>query len=494
MRITHAELLERTERCARGLIALGLRPGERVALLLENSPEFLISFFAIAACRGVAVPLNLDYKGEDLRFYLGDAAPRCLIVDSAQAPLALQAAATLPHPPLVLVNGPPVAGTQALADLARQPPDAAFPAGSPDDELIYIYTSGSTGRPKCAPRTILQYWWEMDHVIERLRLDRHDTIFCMIPLFHNFGAVHCMLAPIGSGARLVILDNATPFVLHRMRALRLMERERVTILPGVPFQFSHLAGTSGDIDLSTVRHCYAGAAVLASDVADAFRARFGVPVGVDYGCTEVGGMAIKLHDDGLLEDQSSGRAFPGVRIRILDDAGRDLPPGDVGEVVVASRAMTSGYRGASEEGSALFRNGYYHTGDLGALDAAGRLFLRGRMKHLIDVVGHKVSPIEIEDVLAAHPAVSAAVVLGIPGSGDGDVQVTAYVAARCDCAPEELLGFCCSRLAGYKVPQSVKFIREVPRDGLGKTLRKREVLDARVVQQSEPARERELAR
>lgn len=464
-------------------MALGVKPGDRVALLLENSPEFLISFFGIAACRGVAVPLNLEFKEDELKFYLGDAGACCLIVDTVRAELAQRVAGALPQQVTVVVNGPPVAGTRSLPELLAHARSASLPACALDDELIYIYSSGSTGRPKCAPRTVVQYWWEMDDVIECLQLGRRDTIFCMIPLFHNFGAVHCMLASVGSGARLVILDNANPFALHRARALRLMQTERVTILPGVPFMFGHLANTSSDCDLASVRICYSAAAALTREISDAFLARFKVPIRNHYGCTEVGVMTINLDPDPREHGESVGQAFPGVRIRILDDAGRDLPAGEVGEIVVGSRAMTSGYRGTGEDGRALFRDGLYYTGDLGSLDAAGRLFLRGRRKFVIDVVGQKVSPIEIEDVLAEHPAVRDSVVLGVPNADGKGEHVKAYVVADRACAVDELLSFCRSRLANFKVPQALEFISEVPKNGLGKTLRKREILDTLIIQQ-----------
>ena len=488
-RLSNAALHARAERCGRAFLAHGIAPGDRVALLLENSPEFVAAFFGIAACRAVAVPLNLELKAEEIAFYLGDAGVRCLLVDPARVALALQVVAGLPQRCEVIVAGPEVPGTLALPDLLANAPPVKLPACRHDDELIYIYSSGSTGRPKCAPRTVLQYWWEMNSVIECLGLGRQDVIFCMIPLFHNFGAVHCMLAAAGSGARLVILDGANPFALHRQRALRLIAGEAATILPGVPFMFGHLANTRGDFDLSRVRICYSAAAALTPETAAAFLARFGVPIRNHYGCTEVGVMTIDLDPQPRADGATVGRAFPGVRIRILDDTGSELPPGEVGEVVVASRAMTSGYRGGAEDGRALFRDGNYHTGDLGALDSAGRLFLHGRKKFVIDVVGQKVSPVEVEDVLAAHPAVRESVVIGIPAADGRGETVMAYVVAATPCTADELQSFCAARLANFKVPRSLAFISEVPRNGLGKLLRRRELLDARRIDAPAPQRE-----
>jgi long-chain acyl-CoA synthetase len=239
-----------------------------------------------------------------------------------------------------------------LPELLAHARSASLPACALDDELIYIYSSGSTGRPKCAPRTVVQYWWEMDDVIECLQLGRRDTIFCMIPLFHNFGAVHCMLASVGSGARLVILDNANPFALQRSRALRLMQAERVTILPGVPFMFGHLANTSSDCDLASVRICYSAAAALTRDISDAFLARFKVPIRNHYGCTEVGVMTINLDPD----PRDLSRSDSISRSHQISTMRADLPAGEVGEIVVVLPAAA----GASENGRALFRTASLH--------------------------------------------------------------------------------------------------------------------------------------
>ena len=479
-RLTNSELLGNVERCSRGLIGLGVSPGDRVALLLDNSVEFLISFFAIAACRAVSVPLSPEFKEDELHFYLRDAGVRGLIVDAHRIDLAMRVAGSLPQQVQVIVNGAAAPGAVSLADLLSTVEEATLPATCLDDELIYIYSSGSTGRPKCAPRTVIQYWWEMDDVIEGLQLTREDKIFCMIPLFHNFGAVHCMLASVGSGASLVILDKPHPFSLHRRRALRLIQDEKITILPGVPFLFDQLGESIGDHDLSSVRICYSAAAALTRDIAEQFYSRFNVPIRNHYGCTEVGVITINLEPDLSQGIGSVGKPFPGVRVRILDDSGNALPAGEVGEVVVSSRAMTRGYRGAGEMDFPQFKGGCFHTGDLGLLDSEGRLHLRGRRSLVIDVVGQKVSPVEVEDVLAEHPGVETSIVLGVPNPDGLGELVKAYVVRDGLCGEEELLAHCRARLANYKVPSEVVFVRELPKGALGKVMRRREILDSLV--------------
>jgi long-chain acyl-CoA synthetase len=357
-----------------------------------------------------------------------------------------------------------------------------------DDDIVYIYSSGSTGRPKCAPRTVVQYWWEMDDVVTCLKLGRSDTIFGVIPLFHNFGAVQCMLASVGSGARLVMFKNPNPFVLRRQSALALLEKERVTIFPGVPFIFEHLVECTKSADLSSIRVCYSAAAALSQETADAFLAKYDIPIRDHYGCTEVGAMTIDLDPIPRQHGRSVGKPFPGVQVLILDEDGEPLGPKEQGEVVVRSRAMTRGYLGLDELNQQAFREGRFYTGDLGCLDEEGRLFLLGRKKFIIDVVGHKVDPYEVEDALAEHTNVRDSVVIGAPNeNGDGTI-VKAYVVADPICDERELIAFCRARLANFKVPQAVEFVSEIPKNTLGKVIRKSEVLEQYVYRNSTDSR------
>jgi long-chain acyl-CoA synthetase len=482
-KLDYRQLLHHVEALARGLIESGIQPGDRIGLFLENSPEFLISFYGVAACCACNVPLNTDFKEDELRFYLDDAGVKCLFVDESRLDLAERVVAGLPQQVLIIVNGDTAhGGCLSLGDLLRNESGILLPSADFGDDVVHIYTSGSTGRPKCAPRTVLQYWWEMSNVIEGIHLTREDTIFCMIPMFHNYGAVHCMTASMGSGARLVILDKINPFVMWRNRALQVMEAEKVTVLPGVPFMFEHLGASTIDADLSSVRFCYSAAAALTPEIADAFFAKFGVPIRNHYGCTEVGAMTVNIDDDPRRHGDSVGQALPGVNVRILDDDGNDVPVGEVGEIVVGARQMTRGYLGQDEASREHFRDGFHFTGDLGCLDADGRLYLRARKKFVIDVVGQKVSPIEIEDVLDEHPAVTASVAIGVPNPhGHGEV-VKAYAVLQKPVGRDELVRFCRDRLANFKVPQFIEFISKVPTGSLGKVMRQHDALEQLVLE------------
>ena len=429
-RIAYAALLERVERMAHALADRGVGAGEAVALVLPNGPAFVTGFFAITGLGAVVVPLNLQFKPEELDACLRSCRVRTVI--DSEADVARLVAAGRP---------------------------GALPPRAPGEAAMYQFSSGSTGRPKRLARSHGNLLAEAESYTSFVSPD--DRLFCAIPLFHTYGLGCCLIAAVSNAATLVMLDAASPFVLARRRALDLLERERVTVFPGVPFNFRLLADAPGSADLSALRLCFSAGTAMPRDAADAFRTRFGAPVRQLYGCTEAGTLCANLDADPVASFDSVGRPVGAVQVRIDD-----------GEVAVRSPALTGGYSGLPELNREAFRDGWFHTGDLGRLDGAGRLYVTGRRKLLIEVAGHKVDPVEVEDVVAAHPAVREAVVVGIRGGAGGEESVKAVVVAGDGCGERDVIEFCQQRLANFKVPRVVEFRDEIPRSPLGKVLRK----------------------
>jgi long-chain acyl-CoA synthetase len=271
---------------------------------------------------------------------------------------------------------------------------------------------------------------------------------------------------------LVILEDPNPFILKRQRALEVLVRERATIFPGVPFLFRMLADVPGDADLSALRLCYSAGTSLPPAIFEAFQRRFGLPVRQLYGCTEAGALTINLEPDPTATAGSVGRPMEGVEIEIVDENRHAVPRGTTGEIAIRTPAMTRGYHDMDELNRDVFRDGFFFTGDVGRLDDQGRLWITGRKKLFIEVAGNKVDPIEVEDVLIAHPTVEEAVVVGLPGKTAGEEVVKAVVVATAPLAERELIDWCQARLARFKVPQLVEFRAEIPKSPLGKVLRK----------------------
>jgi long-chain acyl-CoA synthetase len=440
-RIGHAELLDRVERTAHGLAARGIGTGDAVALVLPNGPEFVTTFFAIAGLGAVVVPLNPQFQPDELTFCLRACGARTVVAD---------------RPPVV-------AGEDRVQWLTPREllgsASLALEIASGDEPLVYQFSSGSTGRPKRLARTHAQLWAEAE-TYTWVRPD--DRLFCAIPLFHTYAMGCCMIAAVRNGATLVFLDDAHPFVLSRRRALDLLESEAVTVFPGVPLTFRLLAEAPGEADLSALRLCFSAGTALPRPTFDAFAVRFGVPIRQLYGSTETGTLTANLDDDPAASFASVGRPVGDVRVEIRGD----------GEIAVSSPAMTRGYADLDELNQRVFRDGWYLTGDVGRVDDDGRLFVTGRRKLLIEVAGHKVDPVEVEDVVAAHPKVREAVVVAVAGGHGGEETVKAVVVAGDGCGEQEVIEFCRARLANFKVPRMVEFRDEIPKSPLGKILRK----------------------
>jgi long-chain acyl-CoA synthetase len=468
---SYAALLEQTERFAHGLAGLGVAAGDRVALVHGNAPEFVTTFFAVTALGATVVPLNPGFQAAELRYYFDHCAVRAVVTDEHLAAGCLELVAERPGVAVISTSGAP-AGTVPLATLGAKRPAGPLPPVPGNADAVYQYSSGSTGRPKRVPRTHEQCWREADSSTATLGLGPDDRIFCAIPLFHTHGQGNCLLAAVHSQATLLILEDPNPFLLHRHRALDMLTRRRATVFPGVPFLFRMLADTSGDGDLSALRLCYSAGTALQPSIFEAFQQRFGVPVRQLYGCTEAGALTINLDPDPTASAGSVGRPLDGVRIEVVDEARRPVPPDATGEIAISTPAMTRGYHGMDELNREVFQGGFFYTGDVGRLDAEGRLWITGRKKLFIEVAGNKVDPIEVEDVLVAHPTVEEAVVVGLPGKAAGEEIVKAVVVATEPLGEREVIDWCRARLARFKVPQLVEFRAEIPKSPLGKVLRK----------------------
>lgn len=471
-RVSYADLVNQIERLAQGLAEQGIGPGDAVALVLRDDPWFVTSFHAVTALGAVVVPVNPAFKQKELEFSFRNCDVRGVIADERSAGVCERIVAGFDHPVSVITTSAAHGQALTVDALIERSSAERLPARAADETFIYQFSSGSTGRPKRVPRTHGQCAAEAG-LYASLGLTAEDRIFSAIPLFHTYGMGACLFAGAATGATVVIQEEPNPFLLKRQRALELLEQERATVFPGVPFNFRLLAEAPAKADLSSLRLCFSAGTALPRASFEAFGEKFGVLVRQLYGTTETGMIAANMDADPVSTFESVGAPVGDVVVEIVDDEGDPVPSGEVGEVVVASPAATAGYSDVEEEVNRLaFRDGRFFTGDLGRLDDEGRLYLAGRKKLLIEVGGYKVDPIEVQDVVAAHPKVGETVVLGVPGKVEGEEVVKAVVVPSEDCDDRELVAFCQERLANYKVPRIVEFREEIPKSPLGKVLRK----------------------
>ena len=458
-RLSYTALAEQAARVAHGLAARGIREGDAVALVLGNTPAFVAGFFGITGLGGIAVPLNPSFKRDELAFCFDACRVRAAITDRQAAAACRRIAEDSKAPLQVIVTNGDAQGAVSFERLIEDNGPVALEDRPACDDAVYQFSSGSTGRPKRLARTHLQLCAEAETYTEWVHPD--DRVFCAVPLFHTYGMGCCLLAAVRNGATLIMQEDPNPFVLTRGRAVELIEREAATVFPGVPFNFRLLAEAPGRAELGSLRLCFSAGTALPQATFDKFHARFGIPVRQLYGCTEAGTLTINLDPDPVATAASVGRPTGRVAVTTVDS-----------EIAVRSPALTRGYAGMDELDRQVFRDGWYFTGDLGRLDDEGRLYVLGRKKLLIQVAGHKVDPIEVEDVVVSHPRVRDVVVVGVKGPVEGEEAVKAVVVPDDGLRERDLIRFCQERLATYKVPQIVECREEIPKSPLGKILRK----------------------
>ncbi|MEM9508580.1 MAG: class I adenylate-forming enzyme family protein [Cyanobacteria bacterium P01_E01_bin.35] len=480
--ISYQELYSKVKGLSKGLNSIGLNQGDCVALLLPNCPEFAIAFYAIANLNAIALPLNHLFKVEEISYYLSDSDVEVIITDSKRAELCRQVLTNFDRAIQLIVVDQYQSPATYFYDLILAESESAtvLPTNS---NVLYQYSSGSTGRPKRVTRTQENLYHEVRNFAQSAQINSADKIICVVPLYHAHGLGNCLLAAICNGATLVILEQfkqngvsvEVPLVFKVPRILELLQSEKVTILPGVPYIFKAMAESpaSKGADLSMVRLCFSAGNFLDQDVFKGFLERFGIPIRQLYGCTEAGAISINLDENYQETWNSVGIPPQNVEIKIVDEDGEQLAAGTVGEVVIKSPTLTTGYYNLPQVNRQAFKNSMFFTGDLGKCDAEGRLYITGRKKILIDTGGRKVDPVEIEDILSSHSKVKEAVVVGVKEQHSGEIVKAVIVSNQSEkILEQELFSYCQEHLAEFKVPKIVEFRDEIPKSPLGKILRK----------------------
>jgi long-chain acyl-CoA synthetase len=461
-RYTYAQLEEQVARCASGLRRLGASPEKGVALVLKNSPEFIFTFLAASWLGTPAFLVDPGSKSGELRRVLSEGRVVAAVCEPEQVMSIERVSGQTGQRFAIRSRGGDFAG---IIDQTTEP----SPSRAYDSEIATVqYTSGTTGVPKCIARSHRNLFCEALDFSETTGVSADDHILCTIPLFHAHGLMNAFGAALYAGATLVLVEE-----FNRAAVVELLARERITILPAVPFMFDLLsrrvAGQSRPAN--SLRLVFSAGAALSSAVAQEFGEAFGAPVRQLYGTTEVGSAAINLDLNLPSTLDSVGLPMKNVRIEILREDGGPAPPDEVGEVAIQSPAMPDGYWRQPELTQKKFRNGYFWPGDYGRKDARGYLYVEGRAEWLVTSAGRKVDPREVEGVIATFPKVREVVVVGVPGYL-GEQVVKAVVVSREACQEQEIVDFCRERLADFKIPRLVEFVREIPRSGSGKILRK----------------------
>jgi long-chain acyl-CoA synthetase len=465
--LRYADLAASSASVAGLLRSRGVGPGDAVGLMLPNLPQFPAVYYGILRTGAVVVPMNPLLKAREVAYHLTDSGARVLFAWSGSG------------------SEPERGASQAGAELVTVDP-ATFPdllaAGTPlpdvvergaDDTAVILYTSGTTGQPKGAELT----HGNLDRNAEVVRRDlidlaADDVLFGGLPLFHSFGQTCTMNAAVAAGACVTLLPRFNPG-----EALATVAAHRVTVFCGVPTMYGALLGVPDPerYDVSTLRVCISGGAALPVEVLRRFEEVFGCIVLEGYGLSETSPVASFNHPGRERKPGSIGTPIAGVEMRVVDSAGSDVPPGEVGEIAIRGHNVMKGYWRRPEATAEAIPDGWLRTGDLARLDEDGYLFIVDRKKDLIIRGGYNIYPREIEEVLYEHPAVAEAAVVGVPHPELGE-EVVALVTLEngASATPKELRDFVKDQVAAYKYLRRVWIVDELPKGPTGKIL-KREI-------------------
>src|ERR671938_161814 len=456
--LTFTEVDRASDALAAALVERGLARGDRVALYLQNVPQFLIGLLAAWKFGGSVVPLNPMLKSQEVHYHLADSGARSLLARAQRREVR---------------DTEDFVALVAQCD-GRSVPD---PGLTPDDVAVLSYTSGTTGRPKGAMNTHGNIVFNSEVYRVWMQLGPGDVVLGVAPLFHITGLVAHLGVAMLAGLPLVLFYRFDPG-----EALRLIERWKCTFTVASITAFLALM-EHPDIktrDLATFRKLYSGGAPIAPAVTERFQERTGAYIHNGYGLTETNSPshAVPLGRKAPVDQESGalsvGIPVPNTLVKIVDlQTGHELPAGQVGELWTKGPQVVPGYWHRPEATAETFTEGYLHTGDVGKKDEQGWFYIVDRAKDMINVSGYKVWPQEVENFHFKHPAIREVAVVGIPDPYRGET-VKAFVALRSgmSATPEEIIDFAKQRMAAYKYPRLVEIVDEIPKNLSGKVLRR----------------------
>jgi long-chain acyl-CoA synthetase len=471
-RINYAELAHAARRFAGGLRAMGVMPGDTIGIMMPNAIEWPIALYGASMNGNVVVPLNIMLTSRELAHILDHTSVRLLVVGELVANVARAAIAGLVTPPVLSLVGAPGSDRTSFAALLDHEPLALLSASGDERHALTIFTSGTTGVAKGAVLTVGNLRAQVDMIIRAFGPAEGDRVLCPLPLFHAFGL---------NGVLQVAMRYRGPVVLQSKFDVRAtvaaLSAGDVAWFAGVPTMYAYLVAAmpEGAKSGAGLRYCVCGGAPLSPSLAAEFERRFGASIFQGYGLTEtVFAVCCNRPGPGGRKDGAVGRALDGVTLRVLDDAGRELPQGATGEIVVSGGVVMRGYWKAAEATGEILRDGWLHTGDIGYVDQDGFCFLVDRKRDLIIKGGYNIYPKEVEDALSELPGVKEVAVVGVADSVKGE-HVCAVVAVNADAGvgEPELRAHLFDRLAKYKHPNLYRFVEALPRGATGKILKER---------------------
>lgn len=458
---------------AAGLAEQGIGKGDVVALLIPNIPPYLISYFAIQKLGAVVLPINLLLKPNEVSYILNDSGAKMVVALDMMIPLVDAARKDTPDLEKVVVIGAEVPewGISYAEVAAGDPSGLTEPAINGDDTCTLMYTSGTTGAPKGAMITHSNFVHMGKMMQGGFDLTENDRLLLVLPLFHIFGLAVVTMGSLASGAAVVLQEKFDPDAV-----LRELVTKEITMCYAVPTMYIALLqqAEQGNYELpKTLRACLCGAAPLPVETVRHFEKTFNTVIVEGYGLTEAAGATSVNPWNGKVKIGNIGPSIPGNVMKIVDTEGKELPPGEIGEIIIQGDNIMKGYLNKPEATAETIRDGWLYTGDMATMDEDGYFTIMDRKKDLIIVGGENVYPREVEEAIYEFPGVLEAVVVSMPHPKMVEVPRAAIVMKPgYDAKVEDIITFLEERLAKFKVPRTIEFRDELPKSGSGKLLRR----------------------
>jgi len=475
-RMSYAELAAGARRVANVLRAKGIGQGDKVAMMIPNTPHFPMIYYGILHTGATVVPVNVLYRQAEIEHYLRDSEAVAFFAFKLFEADAVKAFENMDScKEFIVVSTPddlekPAVGDNFMHLMAAAGTEFDTVQTMPDDTAVLLYTSGTTGAPKGAELTHFNLFFNAYYACREITETKPgDTCLVVLPLFHSFGQTCLMNSSILGGATMSLLPK-----FETEKAMQVVQRDKVNLIAMVPTMYFFMLNQPNwqDFDFSSVTHAVSGGAALPEDVHRRFHERYNVTILEGYGLSETSPVATFSAPDSF-RIGSIGKPIWGVDLGVMREDGSFAEVDEVGEIVIRGHNIMKGYYNRPEATAEAIVDGWFHSGDLGKQDKDGFYYIVDRKKDLIIRGGMNIYPREIEEVLYAHPKVLEAAVIGIPDPGRGE-EVKVYVSPKegQTLTPEDILAYCEEKMAKYKWPKEVEVLKNLPIGPTGKILKR----------------------
>jgi long-chain acyl-CoA synthetase len=464
------ELNQLANRMANGLVAEGLQRGDKCILMMQSSPEFIITYYALAKMGAVIIPVNFLYKSRELSHIFRDSEARGFIGMEPYLEEPRKVLMDLPQLNIRIAMGVKEGSDFISLDKLDGPDDFPTYPARDDDTLAILYTSGTTGAPKGAMLSHKNLYRNAMTVADVRETEPNDVVIGVLPLYHIYGQTSALNASIYLGLTFHLLRQFDP-----EEVIKLIQTEAGTILLGVPTMLNRLILETDQtgMERSSLRFCISGGASLPVEILHKFEDRFETKIYEGYGLTECSPVCVENPFGGKTKAGSIGLPIPGFKARIVDDSDREVESDQAGELIVKGPGVMKGYLNRPEETAKTVVDGWLHTGDMARMDEEGYIYIVDRKKDVVKRAGYSIYPREVEEVLFQHPEVVEAGVYGLP-HGDLGEEVAADVVLRAESnlTEDDIRQFVKERIAPYKYPRIIHLVDDLPKSHTGKILKR----------------------